>query len=145
MAGALILCLLIAITDGDILKARGGEARAYEQVTVRLAEIHAPEKTQPFGNRSKLHLGMLCFVALATITPQTRDGHGRTVTRVECRGKDANAGQVRNSMAWAYTKYLTDSAIGELQEDAQAGVRACGHIGSRSRLGRGGRQSGVEP
>lgn len=116
----LLLCLVVAIADGDTLTARCGEPGAYEQVKVRLAEIDAPEKAQPFGNRSRQHLASLCFQQEATIRPTTRDRYGRTVARVECRGQDANLQQVRAGMAWAYTKYLTDPAIADEQARAQA-------------------------
>jgi endonuclease YncB( thermonuclease family) len=49
---ALLICLIVGVTDGDTLTAR------CDQVTVkiRLAEVDAPEKAQPFGARSKEHL-----------------------------------------------------------------------------------------
>ena len=43
----LAICLVIAITDGDTLKVRCGSEGRYEQITVRLAGIDAPEKKQP--------------------------------------------------------------------------------------------------
>lgn len=46
-------CLVVKIADGDTLTARCGQAGAYEQVKVRLAEIDAPEKKQAFGKRSR--------------------------------------------------------------------------------------------
>ena len=39
-----ILCLVVAVTDGDTIKARCGNEVAYVQVKVRLSEIDAPEK-----------------------------------------------------------------------------------------------------
>lgn len=114
-----LLCLVIAITDGDTLKARCGDPDAYQQVTVRLAEIDAPEARQPFGERSRQHLAGLCFQQLATIKAQTTDRYGRTVARVDCRGTDANAEQVRAGMAWAYTKYLTDPVIQQAEQQAR--------------------------
>lgn len=120
---ALLLCLVVAIADGDTLTARCGDPGAYERVKVRLAEIDAPEKAQPFGNRSRQHLATLCFQQMATIRQTAKDRYGRTVARVECQGQDANLQQVRAGMAWAYTKYLTDPAIAREQEVAQsAGV-----------------------
>lgn len=118
-----VLCLVVAINDGDTLKARCGELGRYEQVSIRLAEIDAPEKRQPFGNRSKQVLSDLCFQQLATITPLKRDRYGRTVARVECRGLDSSAEQVRTGMAWAFTRYLTDPEISRLEDAARkAGV-----------------------
>ncbi len=116
----LAICLVVAISDGDTLTARCGNPGAHRQVKVRLAEMDAPEKAQPFGNRSRQHLAALCFQQQATIRPTARDRYSRTVARVECRGQDANLQQVRAGMAWAYTKYLTDPSIASEQEGARA-------------------------
>jgi len=115
-----LLCLVVAISDGDTLKARCGAPGAYEQVTVRLTEIDAPEKKQPFGERSRQHLADLCFQQEATIRAAGRDRYGRTLARVECRGQDANLQQVRAGMAWAFKKYLTDPAVARKETAARA-------------------------
>jgi endonuclease YncB( thermonuclease family) len=122
MTGAIpaLLCLVVAITDGDTIKARCGEPGKYNQVDVRLAEIDAPEKGQAFGQASKRALSDLCFRETATIRPATRDRYARTVARVECRGKDASAEQVRAGMAWAFTRYLKDPEIKRLEDAARA-------------------------
>lgn len=100
-----LLCLVIAITDGDTLKVRCGEPSQYEQITIRLGGIDAPEKKMPFGQRSKQALSDLCYQVQATITPKVKDRYGRTVADVECRGLDAGTEQVRAGMAWVYDKY----------------------------------------
>lgn len=119
MSAAALLCLVVAISDGDTLKVRCGDAGAYQQLTIRLAEIDAPEKAQAFGQRSKINLSNLCYGTWARLRRQTSDRYGRMVARVECRGKDANVEQVRAGMAWAYTKYLTDQTILLLQQRAR--------------------------
>lgn len=122
-----MFCLVVAVADGDTLTARCGTEGAFTQVKVRLAEIDAPEKSQAFGERSKQHLSAQCFAQLAFIRPQTKDRYGRTVARVECRGLDANAEQVRAGMAWAYTQYLTDPTIKQMEtlaRGAEAGLWA---------------------
>lgn len=127
MLTAAALCFVVAISDGDTLKARCGEPGAYQQVTVRLGEIDAPEKRQPFGQRSRAHLASLCFGAMATIKPQKKDRYGRTVARVECGGRDASAEQVRAGFAWFYEAYAKDERILELERrarDARAGLWA---------------------
>lgn len=120
MIGAAVLCLVVAVTDGDTLKTRCGDPGTYEQITIRLAEVDAPENAQTFGQRSKTALSVLCFGEVASIRPVTLDRYGRTVARVQCKGLDASAEQVRQGMAWAYTKYLTDPAIKPLENDARA-------------------------
>ena len=112
---AILLCLVVGITDGDTLKVRCGGEGAYQQVSVRLAEVDAPEKAQPFGRRSRASLAALCFGAVATVKPEKRDRYGRTVARVECRGKDASAEQARAGMAWYYVRYGTDTSVQALE------------------------------
>lgn len=115
-----LLCLVIAINDGDTLKARCGAPGAYQQITVRLAEIDAPEKGQPFGNRSKEALSALCFGVEATISPITRDRYGRTVARVQCSGKDASSEMLRHGMAWRFVRYSIDPAMQPIEDGARA-------------------------
>lgn len=107
----LLLCLVVGVTDGDTLTARCDAPDGTVTMHVRLAEIDAPEKRQPFGERSKEHLASLCFEKPAVVRLKTRDRYGRSVARVECHGVDASAAQVRTGMAWAFTKYLTDPVI----------------------------------
>ena len=118
MSATVLLCLVVAIADGDTLTARCGKPGAYEQVKVRLAEIDAPEKAQAFGDRSRRSLAELCFQQQARISPIAMDRYGRMVARVQCQGTDANLHQVATGMAWAYTKYLTDPAIKRAEEEA---------------------------
>ncbi len=113
-------CLVVGVTDGDTLKVRCAEAGGYRQLSVRLAEIDAPEKGQAFGQRSKLSLSTLCFGSWAVITPKKQDRYGRTVARVDCRGLDVNAEQVRRGMAWAYAKYQRDPVFTRLEILARA-------------------------
>lgn len=49
------------------LTARCGQPDAYEQVKVRIHAIDAPERKQPFGNRSRESLADLCFQQQARI------------------------------------------------------------------------------
>ena len=105
MLPAALLCLVVAITDGDTIKAKCGHPGAYEQVTIRISAIDAPEKRQAFGEVSRQHLAKLCFQTQATITPRAKDRYGRTVGDAECRGQDAGQAQVQAGMAWVYTKY----------------------------------------
>ena len=105
MSAAALLCLVVAISDGDTLTARCGDPGAYEQVKVRISAIDAPEKAQAFGNVSRQHLAPLCFKQVATITPTKKDRYGRTVADVTCQGKDVGTEQVRAGLAWYYVKY----------------------------------------
>jgi endonuclease YncB( thermonuclease family) len=105
MSVTALLCLVVAIADGDTLTARCGEPGAYEQVKVRISAIDAPEKGQDFGNVSRQHLAALCFQQAAKITSRGTDRYRRTIADVECQGKDVGQEQIRAGLAWYYVKY----------------------------------------
>jgi endonuclease YncB( thermonuclease family) len=113
----ILMCLVVGIADGDTLTVL---CNNNEQVKIRLAEIDAPEKKQPFGNRSKQSLAGMCFQKQAEIKPQTKDRYGRTVARVICDGADANVEQVKRGMAWVYDKYVRDRSLYAIQDKARA-------------------------
>jgi endonuclease YncB( thermonuclease family) len=124
-AGAVLACVIVGVSDGDSLSARcEGIADAGAQtLKIRLAEIDAPEKTQPFGATSKAHLATLCFGRAAQVRAQAVDRYGRTVARVWCDGVDANAEQVRVGLAWAYERYLKDERLRVVQHAAREAQR----------------------
>jgi endonuclease YncB( thermonuclease family) len=123
MPAAALLCLVIAVADGDTLMARCAVADGMENIKVRLAEIDAPEKGQAFGARSKQHLAELCSQKQATVTPRTKDRYLRTVANVECQGADAGTEQVRAGMAWVFDRYVTDRSLYAVQDEARATKR----------------------
>jgi endonuclease YncB( thermonuclease family) len=83
MIEAALLCPVVGISDGDTLKVRCTDQ---PQMVVRLAEIDAPEKAQPYGQRSKEWLSTLCFKQQAQVRPVSRNRYRRTVARVICTG-----------------------------------------------------------
>lgn len=87
--------MVIAISDGDTLKARCNN----EPVIIRLAEIDAPEERQGYGKESTESPKRLCLNKKATVKAETVDRYGRTVARVNCGGTDASAEQVKRGMA----------------------------------------------
>lgn len=111
---------IVGITDGDTLTLLD---EANVQYKIRLAEIDAPEKGQPFGQRAKQALAELCFQKPATARPVASDRYGRTVARVICNGRDANADQVRTGMAWVYDRYVTERTLYQLQDEARSAGR----------------------
>jgi endonuclease YncB( thermonuclease family) len=117
----LLICLVIAITDGDTLRARCDDQE--ETIRVRLADIDAPERKQPFGTRSWQSLDELCQGRQAEIRVREKDRYARAIARVVCEGTDANAEQIRLGMAWAYRKYLQDTSLVEVETEAKIARR----------------------
>jgi endonuclease YncB( thermonuclease family) len=113
-------CLVVGVIDGDTIDARCGQTNAHEQIRIRLTEIDAPEKNQPFGARAKQSLSDLCYQVQATITSTSKDRYGRTLGRVECGGKDAALHQTQTGMAWWYAQYGKDRAVQAAEQQARA-------------------------
>jgi micrococcal nuclease len=114
---AAFLASVIGISDGDTLTV----LHERQPIKIRIAEIDAPEKKQPFGTRSKQSLSDLCFGKQAEVTPQKKDRYGRTIARVKCDGNDVSVHQVQAGMAWVYDRYATDRSLYLLQDLARAG------------------------
>ena len=112
-------CTVKSVHDGDTLTAQCGA----DKLRVRLTEIDAPERTQPYSRLSANSLKEICVGKPAKMRIQSTDKYGRTLARVICDGTDANAEQVRRGYAWAYDKYLTDPAIKALETEARKAGR----------------------
>lgn len=116
---AVLLCTVIGISDGDTLTARCETPEGLRNIKVRLAEIDAPEKQQPWGQRSRQSLAALCFRQPAEVRGSTTDRHGRLVAHVACNGLDSSSAQVRAGMAWVYDRYVADWTLYDDQQQAR--------------------------
>jgi endonuclease YncB( thermonuclease family) len=111
---------VVSIADGDTLTIL---TASNQQHKIRLADIDAPEKRQPFGTKSKESLSDLCFGKEAEVIPRAIDRYKRTVARVKCAGLDANAEQVNRGMAWVYRRYAKDHDLYVLEHGAKLDKR----------------------
>lgn len=98
---------VVAIADGDTLTVLDASNRQHK---IRLAGIDAPEKKQPFGDRSKRHLAQMVFNKAVTVEWNKQDRYGRTVGKVMVNGVDANLEQIKAGMAWWYEKYRREQS-----------------------------------
>lgn len=87
---------------------------------VRLTGIDAPEKAQPFGQRSKEHLSGLVFGKQVEVAVGKTDKYGRTVGKVIVNGVDANLAQVRPT---ADSTELVASTLAGLRRIYRKGYR----------------------
>ena len=125
MTIAALLCLVIAVSDGDTLTARCGAAHAPLQLKVHFADIDAPESRQAFGPQARKNLVQLCLRQRARIQVLEKDRYGRNVANVRCGDTDVASAQVRAGLAWIYTPYARQHPhLVPLQRQARAS-----HIG----------------
>ena len=112
---------IISIADGDTVTLLDANLRQHK---IRLSGIDAPEKRQPFGNRSRLHLGTLVFGRQVTADCPKTDRYKRAVCRLEVDGIDANLAQVEAGMAWHYKAYTREQSPADRWRYAKAEDRA---------------------
>lgn len=98
--------------DGDTLKLT-------DSSYVRLINIDAPEKQQPFGVESKNNLKILIRDKACVIHPEGKDKYQRTLAVVICDGQNINYLQVAQGFAWAYRKYSNDPKYLEAEQVAR--------------------------
>ena len=98
---------VVGVLDGDTIELLDEVKRTHR---VRLSGIDAPEKKQPFGQRSKQSLSELTFGKPAVIEYSKRDHYGRLLGKVLIDGKDANQAQLERGMAWMYRRYERELA-----------------------------------
>lgn len=98
---------VIRILDGDTLEVLVDR----KPMRVRLAQIDAPEKSQPFGTRSRQRLAELAFGREVIVREHGQDRYGRHLGTVVTDGQDVNRAMVEAGMAWAYRQYLNDRTL----------------------------------
>ena len=96
-------CRVVVISDGDTFTCLTTENK---RLRVRLAEIDAPERNQPYGAEAKQALSDLVFERHAVLHVQEVDRYGRTLARAYVGGLDVNSTLVEQGAAWAYTEQL---------------------------------------
>lgn len=112
---------IVSIADGDTVTLLDANLRQHK---IRLSGIDAPEKRQPFGNRSRLHLGALVFGRQVTAHCPKEDRYKRALCRIEIDGVDANLAQLEAGMAWHYKAYAREQQAPDRRRYAQAEDRA---------------------
>lgn len=108
------------MSDGDTITVLDDSRQPYK---VRLAGIDAPEKKQPFGERSKQALAAMVFGRDVRIEWQKQDRYRRIVGQVWVERSDPDCGhrpcpqaldvslaQVAAGLAWHYRKYMREQS-----------------------------------
>lgn len=118
---------VVGVSDGDSLTCLTPEKK---QVKVRLHGIDAPERGQPYGNRSRQALSDLVFGKDVEVEDRGTDRFKRTVGRVTVGAVDVNREMVATGMAWHSTHYDQSRKLRDAEKaarDAKAGLWADPH------------------
>ncbi|WP_244832488.1 thermonuclease family protein [Caballeronia sp. TF1N1] len=119
---------VVGITDGDTLTLLTSDRHA---IKIRLADIDAPERHQPFGSRARQALSDLVYGRNVTVSDEVddsgpdlkQDPYGRSIGRIRAGDEDVNAEMVREGMAWVYTAYNRDPSLPGIEAEARSAGR----------------------
>ncbi len=110
---------VIVVIDGDTLVVLHNGAKE----KIRLANIDAPEKNQPYGMDARQAMVGLAYKKQAHIDSKAVDKYGRTVALVTVDGINVNEEMVKRGMAWEYSYFKPGRDYMALQSDAQQARR----------------------
>lgn len=101
---------IVRVSDGDTVTLLDADKTPHK---IRLQGIDAPEKKQPFGQRSKQHLSDLVAGKQVIADCGKIDRYRRQVCKILVNGQDANLAQVDAGMAWHYKTYAKEQPAGD--------------------------------
>lgn len=113
---------VVGIADGDTLTLL---QPTKVLLKVRLAGIDAPERRQPFGERSKQALADLVFDREVVVEALKIDRYGRTIGKVWIGQLDVGLEMLKVGLAWHYKAYEREQSQRDRQEygDAQSSAK----------------------
>ena len=103
------------IVDGDTVHVFYQD----EIYKIRLTEIDAPERDQPYGSNSTEYLKVLLKEGRVDADISGTDRYGRKLGRLYWQGMDINRELVSAGYAWVYDQYVTDNSFYENQLKAR--------------------------
>jgi micrococcal nuclease len=108
---------VVKIKDGDTVELLSPD---HQNITVRLAEIDCPEKSQAFGQAAKQFTSNICFGKMVKLIGNQHDRYGRTVAQIELEnGINVNYEIVKNGYAWQYLAYSHNMELAGLEQHAR--------------------------
>ena len=114
---------VVSVADGDTITVLDATNTQHK---IRLQGIDAPEKAQPFGQKSKQSLSQMVQSKQVTVEYQKKDKYGRTLGKVLHNGTDVCLEQIKLGMAWHYKQYASDqpkedrALYDQTEQDARA-------------------------
>jgi endonuclease YncB( thermonuclease family) len=98
---------VLTVGDGDSLVV----LQDGERIRVRLAEIDAPERGQPWSRQAREALRDKVLDKRVRLDVIDVDRYGRRVAHVWLGNRHINRELVREGHAWVYTRYLRDQSL----------------------------------
>ncbi len=110
----------VKVYDGDTIEVMAGGPRS---VRVRLHAIDSPEKGQPFSNVARKRTRELVEGRRVRVEVRDRDQYDRLVARIYIDDRDLSEQLISEGLAWHYTRYSSELALGQAQRQARKARR----------------------
>ena len=113
--------IVFVVIDGDTVLFKpdsyGAASRAF--LKIRLANIDAPEKDQPYGEAATRALSALVLDQRVVLNTVAVDAYGRTIAQIQAGDVQVNTELVRRGLAWA----SRNATMKNIQRDARQAPR----------------------
>ena len=116
LSAAEIIGKVVGVSDGDTITVLDA---SHTRHRIRLDRIDAPERRQPFGEKSKQFLSSLIFGQCVRIEYAKKDRYGRMPGVVFLGDKEINLAMVQNGMAWHYSYYDKTERYAAAEQEAR--------------------------
>ncbi|HSG63575.1 MAG TPA: thermonuclease family protein [Gammaproteobacteria bacterium] len=114
------------VLDGDSVIVRNTQGL---EIEIRLADIDAPERDQPYADAARDALRELVLDKTVEVRFNDVDDYGRIVARLYAAATDVSAEMLDRGLAWVYVQYLRDRSL--LAREAAARDAGRGLWGAR--------------
>lgn len=112
---------VVSVADGDTITVLDNSNTQHK---IRLSGIDAPERTQPFGRRSREQLAELVAGKSVEVETDKTDRYGRSVGKIVLAGRDINLAMVVAGFAWHYKAYAKEQSAEDQRLYAGAEIDA---------------------
>ena len=109
---------VIGIKDGDTVVVLDS---LNNQITLRLAEVDCPEKSQPFGTKAKQFTSDQIYLKTIKYVVTDTDRYGRSIAMIyyDTDNKYLSAEIIKVGMGWHYKKYSTSKELATFEINAR--------------------------
>lgn len=109
---------VVGIKDGDTVVVLDS---LNNQITLRLAEVDCPEKSQPFGTKSKQFTSDQIYLKTIKYVVTDTDRYGRSIAMIyyDEDNKYLSAEIIKAGMGWHYKRYSTSKELALFEDNAK--------------------------
>jgi micrococcal nuclease len=109
---------VVGIKDGDTVVVLDS---LNNQITLRLAEVDCPEKSQPFGTKAKQFTSDQIYLKTVKYVVTDTDRYGRSIAMIyyDEDNKYLSAEIIKAGMGWHYKRYSSSKELATFEDNAR--------------------------